>query len=173
MATLRRFDVQPVLGYPHDYGLMLAQLQDGTREWREELEEVGVDTIVRQAYPGGYSIGGIMLHIAEVEIYWLEEFCLDQKMSEADEKLFMSNDIQQYEGKWPDAPREPLSYYYKVLDDVRARTFENVKHLPPHDVFKSRPNEEVSMGWVFSHVIGHESYHGGQIVLLKEMFKRM
>ncbi len=159
-------------GYPIEYGLMLSMMQDGTREWREELGRIGPDAIVWQPNPGSYSIGGIMLHIAEVEIYWLEEFCLDRPMSAKDQKLFMSKDIQQYEGMWPTPPRKPLSYYYKILDDVRARTLKAVKEMPAPNKWKSRKIEDVTMGWVLNHVVTHEAYHGGQIAMLAEMYKR-
>src|SRR6478672_1913260 len=120
----RRYDCKPMRGYPIEYGLMLSMMQDGTREWREELGKISPDAIVWQPNPGSYSIGGILLHIAEVEVYWLEEFCLDRKMSAKDEKLFMSKEIDQYKGAWPTPPRKSLSYYYKILDDVRARTLK-------------------------------------------------
>lgn len=169
----RSFDVSPVAGYEPTYGLMLAMLQDGTREWREELEQIDVDTILWQPNPGAYSIGGLMLHMAECEVYWIEQFCLDKEPSPADEELFLSKEIDQYAGKWPQPPREPLSYYYGILDDVRVRTFRAVKDMPPPDVMKSRGNDQFSMAWVLSHIIGHDSYHGGQIVMLNELYSRL
>jgi len=170
----RRFDCKPLRGYAPEYGLMLAMMQDGTREWREELGRVGPDSIVWQPYANGYSIGGLMLHIADVEIYWLEEFCLGKMMTEEDAKLFMSKEIMQYKGQWPAPPRRPLSYYYKILDDVRARTMKAVKKMPAPDTVKARGTKfEFTMGWVLNHVVTHESYHGGQIVMMKELYRKL
>ena len=169
---VKHFDVDPLPGYHPEYGLMLAIMQDGTREWRDELGEIEPEGIVWQAYPGGYSIGGVMLHIAEVEVYWIEEFCLGRKLSQEDEKLFMSKEIEQYEGKWPTSPKEPLAYYFRILDDVRARTLEAYKQMGDPKEIKPRRDEEYTLAWVLAHVVEHESYHGGQIVMLKELCKR-
>jgi len=168
----KKFDLKPLRGYPMEYGLMLAMLEDGTREWREELKAIGPDGIVWQPVPGSYSIGGILLHIAEVEVFWIEEFCLGRKMSEADETLFMSKEIDQYKGKWPTPPRKPLSYYYSILDDVRGRTLKAVRKIPSPKTLKERRDTQFSMAWVLAHVVEHESYHGGQIVMLKELYRR-
>lgn len=170
---MKRYDCKPLRGYPIEYGLMLAMMQDGTREWREELGRIGPDAIVWQPYPCAYSIGGLMLHIADVEIYWLEEFCLGKKMSPEDNKLFMSEETQQYKGLWPTPPRKPLSYYYKILDDVRARTMKAVKAMPPPNKAKPRRDYAATMGWVLNHVVTHESYHGGQIVMMKELHRKL
>ena len=164
-----RYDVAPLSGYPSEYGLLLATLQDSTREWRDELGDVDADLICWQPYPKSYSIGGILLHIAEVEAYWIEEFSLGRPISAEESALFMSDEIQQYSGSWPTPPHEPLSYYYDMLDRIRARTLESVRSFASAETEKESPFGTLTLRWVVAHVAGHDSYHGGQAVMLKEI----
>jgi uncharacterized damage-inducible protein DinB len=167
------FDVAPLPGFPAEYGLLLATLQDSTREWKDELGEVDPDLICWQPYPKGYSIGGVLLHIAETEAYWIEQFVLGREISEEEKTQCMIAEIDQYHGSWPTPPREPLSYYYGILDRIRARTLESVKSFDPPETVKGSKWGTMTLRWVLAHVVGHDSYHGGQAVMLKELGQRM
>jgi uncharacterized damage-inducible protein DinB len=167
------FDIAPLPCYPEPYATFLATLQDGTREWRDELGDPDPRLIVWQPYPKSHSIGGVLLHIAEVEAYWFEEFCLGRTISPEESLTYMSSEIDQYGGSWPTPPEEPIAYYYDLLDKVRARTLESFKNFPAPEFVKEREWESTTMRWVVGHVIQHESYHAGQAVLLHEMGKRM
>jgi uncharacterized damage-inducible protein DinB len=170
---LKAYDVVPLSGYPVEYAVLLAALQDGTREWREELGDVEPRLIAWQPYPQGYSIGGVLLHIAEVEAHWIEVFCLDRELEASETKLYRSHEIDQYAGKWPTCGPEPLGYYYDLLDKVRGRTLESVKAFSNPETVKASRWGRLSLRWVLAHVTQHDSYHGGQAVLLHEMAKRL
>src|SRR4051812_43189384 len=103
------FDVEPIAGCQPDLGLIAAILQDGTREWREELEALSEDAIVWQPFPGSYSIGGLIFHIIEAEVFWIEMVCKGLPENEALMREIMSADIKQYEMKWPTPPKKPIS----------------------------------------------------------------
>ena len=165
------YDIAALPGYSEPYGMLLSILQDGSREWREELEDPAPELIVWQPYPKSHSIGGILLHIAEVESYWVEECSLGREIDPVEAKLYA--EIDQYGGSWPTPPLEPIGYYFDLLDKVRARTLESVKAFDSPEAVRERERETVSLRWVLAHVIEHESYHGGQAVLLQEMGKRM
>jgi uncharacterized damage-inducible protein DinB len=166
------YDLSPLPGYPSEYGLLLAVLEDGTREWKGELDEVDTDLICWQAFPNGYSIGAQLLHIAHVEAYWIEEFCLGREISAEESKQCMRDEIQQDQVIWPAPPKEPLSYYYEILDGIRARTLESVKLFEPPQTVKDSRWGTMTLAWVLSHVAQHDSYHGGQAVALKEIGMR-
>jgi uncharacterized damage-inducible protein DinB len=167
------YDIAPFPDYPQEYGTLLATLQDGTREWREELGDPDPKLIAWQAVPNGHSIGGVLLHIAEVEAYWIEEVGLGRTISPEELKLHMSAEIEQYAGCWPTPPAQPISYYYDILDKVRVRTLESVKAFGPVDDVKATKWGTMTLRWILAHVIEHESYHAGQAVLLHEIGKRM
>ena len=166
------FDAAPLAGCQSDLGLLAAVLQDGTREWRWELEGVTEDAIVWQPFPGGHSIGALMFHIIEAEVFWVEMICKGMPADEALMKEIMSAEIKQDEIQWPTPPRKPISYYFGLHDQVRARMLEHIATLQDPAEVKDRKDHDVTVRWVLGHIIQHEAYHGGQIILLNEIFKR-
>ncbi len=167
-----KYDAAPLPGYAEPYGQLLAILQDGTREWREELEETPVEAITWQPFPASHSIGALILHMIECEVFWFETIALGMPENDAEAKVLMSEEIKQYEGTWPTPPAKPLSHYFEMQDRIRARTLESVKRWgPPEGPVKTQWGE-VSLRWILGHVIEHESYHGGQVVLLKALWEK-
>ncbi len=98
-----------------ELALLLSMLDDATKDWREEVGPLDEDTIVWQVVKGGYSIGGLLLHMADCETYWFENVAAGREPDDYDPILILARDSDQYEGQWPDAPRKPLSYYYEHL----------------------------------------------------------
>src|SRR5436853_2072586 len=89
----------------HDIGLLAAALEDATSEWREELDDVDEDTIVWQPFPGGHSIGGLILHMADVEAWWFETVAAGKARPVGEEERLLSEETQQYGVSWPTPPR--------------------------------------------------------------------
>lgn len=170
---METFEVKPVPGAPEPYGLLAAILEDGTREWRWEMDQdLGPEAMVWQAYPGGHSIGSVILHIAGVEVGWFERFVLGKDRDPADFELFKSGETDVDNWTWPEAYAEPLSWYFDLHDKVRARTLAALGDWPAADTVIDRGGGRAfSAGWVFGHVIQHESYHGGQAVLLQKLWE--
>ena len=166
------FDATPLAGCQQDLGLLAAILQDGTREWRWELEGVTEDAIVWQPFPGGHSIGGLMFHIIEAEVYWVEMILKGMPEDEALMKEIMSSEIKVDEILWPTPPRKPISYFFELHDKVRARMLKHIETVQDPAAVLNRKKDDVTVRWVLGHIIQHEAYHGGQIVLLNEMYKR-
>lgn len=165
-------DVAPLPGYHEPYGLLAAILQDGTNEWRLELTpDLNEDGIVWQAYPGGHSIGGTILHIIAVEIFWFERFALGLQPDPEERKILMADEMDVDEWRWPEPPRKPLSWYFEFQDKVRARTLESIKKWPSPETAIDLHGSPRTMRWVFGHVIQHEAYHGGQAVLLNRLWQ--
>ena len=160
-------DAKPLPGYQEPYGLLCAVLQDGTNEWRWEIDpNLSEDAVVWQPYPGMHSIGAIILHIIGVEIFWFERVVLDLPTDPEEKKLLLWDETNVDEWQWPEPPRRPLSWYFELHDRIRARTLESIKKWPPADATLEFDGTQRTMRWVLGHVIQHESYHGGQAVLL-------
>ena len=166
-------DAAPLPGYPEPYGLLCAILQDGTNEWRMELDRnLSEDAVVWQPYPGAHSIGAVILHIAAAEVFWFETFALGLPMDPEERKLTLSDETDVDGGNWPAPPRHPISWYFELQDRLRARTLESIKKWPSPETTKEHHGDQITLRWVFGHVIQHEAYHGGQAVLLQELWKR-
>lgn len=165
------FDIAPLAGCHPEIGILGASLLDGTREWRDELGDVTEDQIVWQARRGGHSIGAELLHIAEVEIWWIHHICCGRAMDPEEMTLLMSEQIMQDDGSWPSPHRQPLSWYYERLDSVRERTLRLLPEIsdPARTYHSEKWNYDFTLRWIVSHVVQHEAYHGGQAVLLKDL----
>ena len=168
-------DVPPSPNMPVEMGTLLATLEDGSREWREELGEISPEGLVWQPFPGGHSVGAVLLHIAEVEYFWIKEICMGEKTPPELQEIWMSEQTKQYEVSWPTPPAKPLSWYLEQLDFVRAETRIALTRMPDHQgvVGWESWDYESTRRWVLAHVVEHDSYHGGQAVLLKLLWERL
>ncbi len=153
--------------------LLLAVLEGGTQEWLEELGEVSDAEIVWQPFPGGHSVGALILHIADVEAHWLHEVAAGAARTPGEAATLLSEETDQYAIRWPAPPRQPLAWYLAQRAAVRARTLELVAALTDLERVSVRGEEEFTLRWLLSHVIQHESYHGGQAVLLALLQRKM
>lgn len=165
-------DAKPLAGYPEPYDILCAVLQDGTNEWRWELDpSLGEDAMVWQPHPGMHSIGGILLHIAAVEVFWFERFVLGLPGDPEERRLLLTEETDVDAWRWPEAPRQPLTWYFALHDRIRARTLEGIKRWPAPDDSREWDGTQRTFRWVLGHVIQHEAYHGGQAVLLSRLWQ--
>ena len=70
---IEQFDIVPLPGYEPEIGLLLAAMERNTANYRGNLGRCGKDLIRWRAFPGGHSIGSVLLHLADVEAYWIEQ----------------------------------------------------------------------------------------------------
>jgi len=171
MRRMTKRDIEPRAGFEPDFGLLLAVLNDATRKWREELGDVSEEALRWQPHAGSHSIGAILLHIADVEAFWIEEICLGRERSAEELKQLLSEETEQYAGNWPTPPRMPLAEYYALQDKIRARTLESAREITPREYVLGKQGVDyiLTSRWILHHVANHEAYHGGQAVLLKTL----
>ena len=167
-----RVDVLPVPGAEVQIGLLRTMLDDGTRDWREELGEVSDEAVVWQPFPRAHSIGAIILHIADVEAYWLHQVGAGQARSDEELARLLSKETQQYDLSWPRPPAQPLSWFFAQHDEIRARTRQIVAAWDDPAHVRPRKDAEFTRRWLLHHVLTHEAYHGGQAVLLSILHGR-
>lgn len=163
---MRPIDVVPVADADLQIGLLLSVLENVTREWTGELGTIPDDFISWQPFPGGHSIGALILHIADVEAHWLHQIAAGAARSEEELKLLLSEETSQYSVQWPTPPAHPLSWYLEQHRMIRERTRRYVLALNNPDHIAVSRDTEFTLRWLLSHVISHEAYHGGQAVLL-------
>lgn len=163
---MARVDLVPVARADIQIGLLLAVLDDVTKEWTEELGEVAEAQIVWQPFPGGHSIGALILHIADVEAYWIQEIGAGQPPSQEELDTLLSEQTDQYAVSWPTPHAKPLDWYLAQQRAVRERTRQTVLRINDPEHVGLRKDTEFTLRWLLNHVISHEAYHGGQAVLL-------
>jgi len=165
-------DIAPLPGKSTELGVLAAALMDSTREWQQNLGRVSPKAITWQIYPDGPSVGGLLLHLIDVEAWWIKEFADKEQLGAEMPSTVYMRDLKVSKPYWPVAPGKPLAYYYELLREVRGDTLERVaRRSDPADPVKGRTHS-ISYRWVLSHVIQHDSYTGGQAVLVHEAFKQ-
>lgn len=165
-------DLVPLEGYDSEVGLLLASLAGATRKWRAELGEPSIEAMVWQPARDSQSIGCVILHLADSEAYWLETFLTGKRRKQDELRLLLSKETQQYGACWPTPPSEPLEWYFGIQDRVRARVFEGLKGVRAMDQIV-RKSGGTTVRRVIAHVAQHDAYHGGQAVLLHELWKKL
>lgn len=166
------YDVEPLAGFDDQLGLLMATWADSTREWRENLGEPTPDAVVWQMYPQGPSIGALLLHMADCDAYWLETYAANRARPEGEVEALLSNEIDQDNGVWPVPPSQPIEWYLDVLERTRTRAIEAIRGFTATKRFESEW-EIATLRWVVAHLVEHDSYHGGQAVMLHEAWKRL
>jgi uncharacterized damage-inducible protein DinB len=168
-----RFDVAPLEGYDPQIGLLIASLQDSTREWRDEIGAVPDEAVTWQAFPGGHSIGGLIMHMIDAEAWWFETICCGKERSKEELEEVLSEETDQDSFIWPKPPEKPMSWYFELQDRYRARSLESLRELDPAtEVTIPNYPHVFTVRWVLAHVVEHDSYHGGQAVLLNAIWAR-
>lgn len=167
------FDLETPADIHPELGVLFAALEDGTREWLGEIGEPDIETVCWQPAPGSYSIGGLMLHLCEAEIWWLKTVGLGREMTKDELTLYMSEQIEQYEGQWPAPPAKPFSWYLELYRDVRRQSLGFVRELNDPGKLYQRGEHEFSYRWILAHLVQHDSYHGGQVVMLAQLKQRI
>ncbi|MCI2430864.1 DinB family protein [Candidatus Acetothermia bacterium] len=167
-------DVKPVAGLDPQVGLLLTMLDDGTKEWREELGEIEVpdEAVIWQPFPQGHSIGAVILHIASVEAFWLQGVADGRPLSPEERKILLDDETDQYAIRWPTPPRHPLAWFYEQHDRIRKETHRTIQRLADPEHLGRRGERSYTLRWLLHHVITHEAYHGGQAVLLALQYAR-
>ncbi len=163
--------MEPLPGFHPEVGLLLASLQDSTREWRENLGEVLEEALTWQPAPKAYSIGALILHLIDCEDAWFYSFAAGNPREPEEVGLFLSDETDQMSGTWPTPPAKPLSWYYDLHDKIRNRALLSLRDIEPTRTYQRRtPGSTCSLRWVIAHVLEHESYTGGQAVAIHELF---
>lgn len=172
IVNMKPYDVTPLRGYHPEIGILLASLEDSTREWRENLGDISVEAITWQPAPGSYSVGALILHLIDCEFGWFNGFAAGNPQNPKELKLLMSAEVDQENGIWPVPPSEPIEWYYGLHDQFRARAFDALRGIEPERTYE-RKSFGCTLRWVVAHVLEHDSYTGGQAVAMHELWKKL
>ncbi|OIJ10151.1 hypothetical protein BKP35_13635 [Anaerobacillus arseniciselenatis] len=150
-------------------------LLQGLKSTREQLLKIVADLDQQDLYyecNGFPSISGYLLHIAQIELWWMRVVIQGQELSTEEKQLFNFHEKQEIS-----APLgKDRSYFLARLADAREVTKEIYLNLS--DVEFRRASKKVKEGdeikaytpeWILYHLIDHESYHRGQIAFLTKM----
>lgn len=165
------------LSSPCTGAVFLEMFADGTREWQSELRAVTPEMLQWQPVPDGYSIGAIMLHMMDAESWWIQEVGDRRKRPDEFGTKLLSSETDVDGFRWPVPPAWSFDQYLDLYHEIRAETIQTVgtwKDLHEmRDLDIGGLPHSFSLGWILHHVVTHDSYHGGQIVMLRELYDRL
>lgn len=167
---MRIIDIQPTITQAGEIPLLLGMLEDNTHYWRSHLGRISIDTLCWQARPEGHSIGMLLLHNAAVEAYWLQQVLAGEATEPELWRTLRDDKVDQFAGKWGKPPKKRLSWYYEQQDLVRHRTLEIVSQQTDTTALFGGETQ-FSLRWLVHHVITHEAYHCGQMLLLADLVR--
>jgi uncharacterized damage-inducible protein DinB len=166
-------DLDPIADVEPTLALELALLDGATKMWRSEFAEMEIteDVVVWQPSPGAHSIGALILHMIDCESFWIETVIGGKPRSDEELKLFLSEETDQYAFDWPAPPRKPLAWYLDLQDRYRQRTHETIRGIAdPMRVVTRDEKRQLTVRAVLGRIVMHESYSGGQAVLLAVLY---
>lgn len=106
-------------------------------------------------FPGAWSAGQIMLHIANAEDGWLRHVVTHELPAWPEDYLLAS---------YPDK-----AAILELLEQIHARSLAYLARLTESDFTRriSTPwGTELELGWIFWHIIEHEIHHRGELSLI-------
>ena len=165
----KKHDIKP--SGKSEVSLLLAMMDATTKSWKDELRGISESEFKWQALKGGHSIGMIVLHCAMAEYWWIHGVAKGKKV---DMKFIHSLGYKRMDianGVYGTPLRKPKAWYLKQITDVRKKTKVSVKRLKATHVGVGRGDQEYSLRWILHHLVEHEAYHHGQMVLLRELYK--
>ena len=171
MAAVR--GLTPVDGFDREVGLCFAQMEDVRGALVLGVEDLSTETLARRAYAGANTIGTLLVHIAEAELFWMQEVIRGEPLTQSQRSDYRFDVF----GK-PGAPAvEPhdFGWFRKRLDEVRTQTGSVLRPLKDHELESRRvwsddklgEKREFTVRWILHYLLGHEAHHRGQIFLLK------
>lgn len=157
--------------------LMKWMLQDIRKVTLEGIKGLTKEQLFEPPIEGEYSIGAYLMHFAECEIYWYEQFSGDTVSDELKKRAYSNVWFDPGgEANPPTSPPE-VQEYLSVLDEIRNIVMNGMDKLTDEDLetevdFKVREGEmRFSKKWILYHLIEHEAHHRGQMFMLIRMGK--
>lgn len=169
---MKPYDLELPAGLDSEVALLVGVWQDSTREWLGEMGEVSDAAVTWSAGQSSPSIGALMLHMMDAENAWIRETMLGLAARES-EALQIAAKVNVDERDFPAPPAWPFARYVELLREYRADLIDLLKDKRATDWVTSPRGNRLTVRWILGHLIQHDSYHGGQCVLLHEAFCRL
>jgi len=173
----KRIDLPDRGGMEPQVGLFYVMQQELRGRVKSAVAELTPTQLAWIPEKGGNSIGELLLHIAEAELFWIQFVCTGQELSaeqntEYRTELFGDPDA-------PPMPEQPVAWFVDKLDDTRRITtayYTTLTDLALAELKKFTDDEgrryEFTVQWILYHLLEHEAGHRAQILSLRRLLKK-
>lgn len=121
----------------------------------ETIRKFGETDLVLEPFPGSWTVGQIMLHIADAEDGWMR-YVVTGELEEWPEPYKLEN--------YPDIPA-----ILGLLKEVHQRTLTYLAGLSEEDldlIITAPWGGKFTLLWILWHMIEHEIHHRGELSLI-------
>ncbi len=171
MSTKPREQLQipAIEGFVPEIGRAIWMLEDTRTETGRRLEGIAPEVIDWQP-PNGNSIGTLLYHIAIIEMDWLFNEVMEEKLPKTVWDAF-PHPVKDDNGRLTVVQRVSLDAHFKRLDSTRRALLDVFQHMSLEDFRRSRSLEryDVTPAWVIHHLIQHEAEHRGEIGTIRTL----
>lgn len=165
-------------GMAPQVGYWFASLQSLRAALVAGVEDLSTETLARRAYAGANTIGTLLVHIAEAELFWMQEVLRGEALSRQQREEYRF-DVFGRPGAAQVEARD-FGFFRAKLDHVHDLTRRTLVAISDADLDTVRTwkdardgaEHQFSVRWVLNHVFEHEAHHRGQIFLLKAALGR-
>lgn len=166
---MEHFDLQIPPGLDPELATLVAAWTDGTREWLAEAGEISDQAVIQPCGANNISIGALMLHIIDCDEGWFSSM-FGVKLAQPSPASELGRAVDVDGRKFPTPPAWPFAKYVEIMQETRAELVAGLAGIRADQTFTSQRGNVFTARWVIAHLVQHDSYHGGQIVLLNEEF---
>ncbi len=173
---VKRIDLPDCGDVDPEVGLFQRMRQELRRRFKSTIAELSPSQLAWVPEKGGNSIGSLLLHIVEAELFWVQYVCTGRELT-AEQKTEYRTEIF---GD-PDAPpleEHPVEWFVEKLDESRRNVAEFCSVLTDpmldecrHFVDDEGREYEFTVRWILFHLIEHEAGHRSQILMLRRMLQ--
>ena len=164
--------VEPATGFTRRIGTYITQLEDIRKRTKRYAADLSPARLAWHPQPDVESIGTLLIHIAAVEVSWIQEDILRKPMGEEWKIAFpIRFGIPQVSG-------QPLEFFWEKLDSARAETRAALaamtdtdlsRAITPLDDEGTEGATQYTIEWILYHLVEHEAHHKGQIAVMKRL----
>lgn len=148
--------------------VLVSMWSASTEWWRSHLGPVTPEAVQWQPFARSHSISGMLIHIAERESYWMEEVLEGRMRSPEELALLQAEQTRPNEKQWSEPYEWDLQEHFEVLDWIRNRSLRSLRaHGDPAASVLGPNGEPITLRCVVTHLMAHENYHAGQMMLHK------
>ena len=171
MSTQSRenLHISPIDGFAPEIGRALWMLEDTRSLTGRILEGISPEVIDWQP-PNGNSIGTLLYHIAIIEMDWLFNEVMQEKMPASVWEAFPFP-VRGVNDRLYVVSGLSLDAHFKRMDSTRRLLLDTFKPMKLDDFRRPRTAEryEVTPEWVIHHLVLHETEHRGEIGTIRTL----
>ena len=159
-----------------EVGLLYCLQQELRQRVKSIVAELSPSQLAWVPERGGNSIGMLLLHIVEAELFWIQYVCTGQELTAEQKEIYRTETFGDPDAPLPD--EHPPEWFAEHLDESRLVTEQFYSTLSDAALSECRQfideedrEYEFTVRWVLYHLLEHEAGHRGQILLLRRMLQ--